>query len=122
MGEDLINLSLSRNLLSTLCALRSLMKNIAAKFNIILWASSSTRSEVVFMSVAPGGQLPSSLFKSASPVSVCRFAETRELIESHNLQAGEYLIIPCTIESNMTASFIITTYSKEPVKMVRGHQ
>ncbi|MEQ2316526.1 hypothetical protein AMECASPLE_033367 [Ameca splendens] len=71
---------------------------------------------------APGGQLPSSLFKSASPISVCRFAETRELIESHSLQAGEYLIIPCTIESNMTASFIITTYSKEPVKMVRGRQ
>ncbi|MEQ2176687.1 hypothetical protein GOODEAATRI_030562 [Goodea atripinnis] len=71
---------------------------------------------------APGGRLPSSLFKGASPVCVSRFAATRELIESHSLQAGEYLIIPYTYKPNMTASFIITTYSKEPVKMVRGHQ
>ncbi|KAK5605925.1 hypothetical protein CRENBAI_003520 [Crenichthys baileyi] len=70
---------------------------------------------------APGGRLPSSLFVGASPICVSRFAATRELIELHSLQAGEYLIIPYTYKPNMTASFIITTYSKEPVKMVRGH-
>ncbi|KAM4726272.1 LOW QUALITY PROTEIN: calpain-1 catalytic subunit-like [Anableps anableps] len=67
---------------------------------------------------APAGQLPSSFFQDASPISVSKFEATRELIEPHMLEAGEYLIIPCTYESNKTASFIITSYSKEAAEMI----
>ncbi|XP_068186538.1 calpain-1 catalytic subunit-like [Antennarius striatus] len=61
---------------------------------------------------APRGRLPQSLLQDEEPLKVSEFSESRELIEFHSLEPGDYLIIPCTYEPNQTGSFIITIYSK----------
>ncbi|XP_051258014.1 calpain-2 catalytic subunit isoform X2 [Dicentrarchus labrax] len=66
---------------------------------------------------APKGRFPSSLFWDKEPVKVSEFSESRELIEFHSLEPGEYVIVPCTYEPNKTASFIITVYSKAETEM-----
>nr|XP_046266467.1 calpain-2 catalytic subunit-like isoform X2 [Scatophagus argus] len=61
---------------------------------------------------APKGRLTSWLFQDYGPLKVSEFTDSRELIELHGLEPGEYLIVPCTYDPNKTASFIITMYSK----------
>ncbi|XP_070700171.1 calpain-2 catalytic subunit-like [Pempheris klunzingeri] len=66
---------------------------------------------------APRGRLSSSLLQGEQPLKVSEFSESRELIEFHSLELGEYLIIPCTYDANKSASFIITIYSKAEAQM-----
>ncbi|XP_068600956.1 calpain-2 catalytic subunit-like [Brachionichthys hirsutus] len=61
---------------------------------------------------APRGRLPQSLFLEEWPLKVSEFKKSRELIEFHTLEPGEYLIIPSTYDPHKTGGFIITIYSK----------
>ncbi|XP_035522743.1 calpain-2 catalytic subunit-like [Morone saxatilis] len=95
--------------------------------NNVLLSDEEYRSKVKYHAIAftiykvpseaPKGRLPSSLFWDKEPLKVSEFSESRELIEFHGLEPGEYLIVPCTYEPNKTASFIITIYSKAETEM-----
>ncbi|XP_047462186.1 calpain-2 catalytic subunit-like [Mugil cephalus] len=60
----------------------------------------------------PKGHLPYSASENIQLIKRSVFSSTRELIELHSLEAGEYLIVPCTYDPDKTASFLLTIYSK----------
>lgn len=45
------------------------------------------------------------------------YTHERDLIESHSLEPGEYLIMPSTMKPYMSADFVLTVYTKTDAKM-----
>lgn len=62
--------------------------------------------------------MKSLFFKKNKPVKTNQsYAYTRDLIEYHSLEPGEYVIIPSTMKPYMSAEFVLTVYSKAETKI-----
>ncbi|XP_056267668.1 calpain-1 catalytic subunit-like [Pseudoliparis swirei] len=66
----------------------------------------------------PEGRVGSSFFQRNSPMKQRQlYTHERDLIESHSLEPGEYLIMPSTMKPYMSADFVLTVYTKTDAKM-----
>ncbi|XP_068457274.1 calpain-2 catalytic subunit-like [Clinocottus analis] len=83
-----------------------------------------TRSYPIGLSIfkippgTPQGRVRSSFFDRNSPIKQRQlYSDARDVLESHSLELGEYLIIPSTMKPYMSADFVLTVYSKAEAKI-----
>ncbi|KAM4724116.1 LOW QUALITY PROTEIN: uncharacterized protein FYW61_014681 [Anableps anableps] len=69
---------------------------------------------IIFADEKHAGKFTASFFSSHRPVAQTeKFIKSREVMMFLALKPGEYLIVPCTLKPNETASFLLTILSQE---------